>query len=160
MTTIIIENKELTIGDKIDFKMDTEQSGFIIAIGKKDNKVYLKIEPENEEFKGNLSKYKNVLIPPERCFIPYSYKTLKEQKERNNFLSNSQKVKLDDTYVTIGDEIHFKAGTEMSGTLVEILDKKDGIHLVLEDKDGFSGGYMNGETKTTERIDRCWYIGE
>ena len=75
-------------------------------------------------------------------------------------LSKNQKVKLNDTYVTVGDEIQFKAGTEMSGTLIDILEKKDGIYLVLENEDGFYGGYMEGETKTTEHIDRCWYIGD
>ena len=62
--------------------------------------------------------------------------------------------------VTIGDVVGFKSDIEQSGVIVEI--KKTvcfGVSLVIENKHGFSGDYIGGDTITTQLARDCWIDG-
>jgi hypothetical protein len=62
--------------------------------------------------------------------------------------------------VTIGDVVGFKSDIEQSGVIVEI--KKTvcfGVSLVLENKYGFHGDYIGGDTITTQLARDCWIDG-
>jgi hypothetical protein len=64
---------------------------------------------------------------------------------------------VDGQTVKVGDWVGFKCDIEQSGQIVEI--KKTtcfGVSLVLENKSGFSGGYIGGDTITTELASDCW----
>jgi hypothetical protein len=62
--------------------------------------------------------------------------------------------------VSVGDYVGFKSDIEQSGQIVEI--KKTvcfGVALVLENKHGFSGDYIGGDTITTQLARDCWIDG-
>jgi hypothetical protein len=62
--------------------------------------------------------------------------------------------------VTVGDCVGFKSDIEQSGVIVEI--KKTvcfGVALVLENKHGFHGDYIGGDTITTQLARDCWIDG-
>jgi len=61
--------------------------------------------------------------------------------------------------VTIGDVVCFKCDIEQSGVIVDIKKTYAGMSLTLESKYGFEGGYIGGETITTELARDCWLIG-
>ena len=64
---------------------------------------------------------------------------------------------VDGQTVKVGDWVGFKSDIEQSGQIVEI--KKTtcfGVSLVLENKSGFHGGYIGGDTVTTELASDCW----
>ena len=61
--------------------------------------------------------------------------------------------------VTIGDWVGFKADIEQSGQIVEIRSSYMGASLVLENKGGFHGDYIGGQTITTELARDCWLEG-
>jgi hypothetical protein len=58
--------------------------------------------------------------------------------------------------VTVGDYVSFKCDIEQSGQIVEIKQSYTGRALVLENKHGFSGDYIGGETITTQLARDCW----
>jgi hypothetical protein len=61
--------------------------------------------------------------------------------------------------VKVGDWVGFKCDIEQYGQIIEI---KDGgflspaVVLVLQNENGFDGGYIGGQTITEETADRCW----
>ena len=55
--------------------------------------------------------------------------------------------------INIGDMVEFKADCEQIGKVVEI---RAYGQLVIENKDGFGGDYIGGETRTTESADRVY----
>jgi hypothetical protein len=63
---------------------------------------------------------------------------------------------VDGQEVTVGDVVCFKSDIEQSGVIVEIKSSYMGKSLVLENKHGFHGGYIGGETITTELARDCW----
>jgi hypothetical protein len=66
---------------------------------------------------------------------------------------------VDGQTVTIGDWVGFKADIEQSGQIVDIKSTYMGKALVLENKSGFHGGYIGGQTITTEEARDCWLEG-
>ena len=60
--------------------------------------------------------------------------------------------------VKVGDWVGFKSDIEQSGQIVEIKKSYMGHSLVLENKHGFSGEYIGGDTVTTELASDCWLI--
>ena len=59
--------------------------------------------------------------------------------------------------VGIGDWVSFKSDVEQSGQIVKIKDTMfGGKELVLENLNGFQGGYIGGQTQTVERAVDCW----
>ena len=63
---------------------------------------------------------------------------------------------VDGQTVKVGDVVCFKSDIEQSGVIVEIKKSYMGHSLVLENKYGFHGGYIGGETVTTELASDCW----
>ena len=63
---------------------------------------------------------------------------------------------VDGKTVKVGDWVGFKSDVEQSGQIVEIKKSYMGHSLVLENKYGFSGDYIGGQTITTERASDCW----
>jgi hypothetical protein len=55
--------------------------------------------------------------------------------------------------------VGFKADIEQSGQIVEIKSSYMGQALVLENKGGFHGDYIGGETITTQEARDCWLEG-
>jgi hypothetical protein len=59
--------------------------------------------------------------------------------------------------IGIGDWVCFKSDVEQSGQVVKI---QQGIfgrtRLVLENLNGFQGGYIGGQTQTIEDASDCW----
>ena len=52
----------------------------------------------------------------------------------------------------VGMYVEFKSDIEQGGTVVAIR----GNSVTVENKDGFSGDYIGGTTRTTVPADRCW----
>ena len=69
------------------------------------------------------------------------------------------KAIVDGQEVQIGDWVGFKSDIEQSGKIVEIKSSYMGASLVLENTSGFSGGYIGGDTITTELARDCWVEG-
>jgi hypothetical protein len=63
---------------------------------------------------------------------------------------------VDGKTVKVGDWVGFKSDIEQSGQIVEIKKSYMGYSLVLENKSGFSGDYIGGDTITTEGASDCW----
>ena len=63
---------------------------------------------------------------------------------------------VDGQTVTVGDVVCFKSDIEQSGVIVEIKKSYMGHSLVIENKYGFHGGYIGGQTITTELASDCW----
>jgi len=61
--------------------------------------------------------------------------------------------------VTVGDYVGFKSDIEQSGQVVGIKRTYMGVSLVLENKHGFSGDYIGGDTITTQLARDCWIDG-
>ena len=61
-----------------------------------------------------------------------------------------------DVEVKVGDNVAFKSDIEQWGKIVEIKKTYAGVALVLENKHGFSGDYIGGETITTVLARDCW----
>jgi hypothetical protein len=68
-------------------------------------------------------------------------------------------AQVDGQTVTIGDEVCFKSDKEQSGVITAIKKTLAGTSLTLENKNGFSGDYIGGETITTELARDCWLEG-
>ena len=58
--------------------------------------------------------------------------------------------------VKVGDYVGFKADFEQVGQIIEIKNTYMGKALVLENKNGFGGDYIGGQTITTEEASDCW----
>lgn len=63
---------------------------------------------------------------------------------------------IDGQTVKVGDWVGFKSDIEQGGQIIEIKKSYRGVSLVLENKSGFSGGYIGGKTITTELASDCW----
>jgi len=63
---------------------------------------------------------------------------------------------VDGQVVKVGDYVGFKSDVEQYGKIVEIKQSYMGASLVLENASGFSGGYIGGQTITTELARDCW----
>jgi hypothetical protein len=63
---------------------------------------------------------------------------------------------VDGQTVTVGDVVCFKSDIEQSGVIVEIKKSYMGHSLVIENKYGFHGEYIGGQTITTELASDCW----
>ena len=63
---------------------------------------------------------------------------------------------VDGQVVKVGDYVGFKSDIEQYGKIVEIKQSYMGASLVLENTSGFSGGYIGGDTITTELARDCW----
>ena len=61
-----------------------------------------------------------------------------------------------DVEVKVGDWVGFKSDIEQSGQIVEIKKSYMGHSLVLENRHGFQGEYIGGETITTQLARDCW----
>ena len=68
-------------------------------------------------------------------------------------------AQVDGQTVKIGDWVCFKSDIEQSGKIVEIKKSYMGHSLVLENEHGFHGGYIGGDTITTELACDCWLEG-
>jgi hypothetical protein len=68
-------------------------------------------------------------------------------------------AQVDGKTVNIGDWVGFKSDIEQSGQIVEIKKSYMGHSLTLENKHGFHGDYIGGETITTELASDCWLEG-
>ena len=61
-----------------------------------------------------------------------------------------------DVEVKVGDNVVFKSDIEQWAKIVEIKKTYAGVALVLENRHGFSGDYIGGETITTVLARDCW----
>ena len=61
--------------------------------------------------------------------------------------------------VKVRDWVGFKADVEQCGQIIEIKSSYMGQALVLENKAGFHGDYIGGQTITTEQARDCWLEG-
>ena len=61
-----------------------------------------------------------------------------------------------DVLVKVGDNVAFKSDIEQWAKIIEIKKTYAGVALVLENKHGFSGDYIGGETITTQLARDCW----
>ena len=61
-----------------------------------------------------------------------------------------------DVEVKVGDNVAFKSDIEQWAKIVEIKRTYAGVALVLENKHGFSGDYIGGDTITTVLARDCW----
>jgi hypothetical protein len=68
-------------------------------------------------------------------------------------------AKVDGQTVTIGDVVCFKSDIEQCGTIVDIKQSYSGVALTLQSEFGFEGGYIGGDTITTELARDCWIEG-
>ena len=66
---------------------------------------------------------------------------------------------VDGQTVTVGDVVCFKSDIEQSGVITAIKKTYAGTSLTLENKYGFSGDYIGGQTITTELARDCWLEG-
>lgn len=68
-----------------------------------------------------------------------------------------QTARVDGHDVKVGDWVCFKSDVEQSGKIVQIRTNSFGkAELILENANGFSGGYIGGNTRTVERAQDCW----
>lgn len=59
--------------------------------------------------------------------------------------------------VEIGDWVEFKADVEQSGRIIGIRrDSSGAVVLDLQNRAGFSGGYIGGECWTWQLASDCW----
>ena len=65
---------------------------------------------------------------------------------------------VDGKKVSVGDWVGFKSDIEQSGRITAIKRSPwgNGYELTLRNDNGFDGGYIGGDTITTESADRCW----
>ncbi len=61
-----------------------------------------------------------------------------------------------DVLVKVGDNVAFKSDIEQWARIVEIKKTDMGVALVLENRHGFSGDYIGGDTITTVLARDCW----
>ena len=61
-----------------------------------------------------------------------------------------------DVEVKVGDNVAFKSDIEQWAKIIEIKRTYAGVALVLENRHGFSGDYIGGDTITTVLARDCW----
>ena len=61
-----------------------------------------------------------------------------------------------DVEVKVGDNVAFKSDIEQWAKIIEIKKTYMGVALVLENRHGFQGDYIGGETITTQLARDCW----
>jgi len=81
--------------------------------------------------------------------------TRKKQKE--NDMSTTAKV--EGRTVKIGDWVGFKSDIEQGGQIIAITRDTTGYTLHLENKNGFDGDYIGGDTITHQDARDCWVEG-
>lgn len=150
----IVDTKEISIGDVVNFKLDTEQRGKVIDIYLSDSDCCLTVEGD---FDGILSGEDSFSVETSRCWLDRGYKTILEKTKRKKTLKNKITTIVDGKSVTIGDVVSFKCDEEQTGVIKDII-KGDTVSLVLRapSDEGFSGGYIGGNMETTEEASRCW----
>lgn len=157
MNKIKLEGKVIGIGDIVSFKFDVEQEGVIVKIENKENKTILHLRTNGCSFAmGILIADKKIEMPLEKCFLLNDYETLLEREEKENKRKSEKSIFINGKDLFIGDKINFKAGEEMTGTIKDMIVSNGEVFLTIEDKEGFYGGYMEGETETEERLSNCW----
>jgi hypothetical protein len=68
-----------------------------------------------------------------------------------------KETKIDGQTVKVGDWVGFKCDIEQGGQIKSMKRTAySGVELTLENKNGFSGEYIGGETLTVERASDCW----
>lgn len=151
MKTSIVENKKVTINDKVNFKLDTEQSGIIKDIKNGDILVV------EGKFSGILRKDKTFEVNASRCWLDSKYKTVleKEVLEKNN---SKVYAIVEKEKVFIGDVVNFKCDVEQYGKIKEIKKVGSDYELTIEatSEDGFDGDYIGGDLRTTMNASECW----
>jgi len=68
-------------------------------------------------------------------------------------------AKVEGRTVKVGDHVGFKCDIEQGGQIVEIKEcpfRRGAMVLVLENKYGFSGEYIGGQTRTEVDASDCW----
>jgi len=66
-------------------------------------------------------------------------------------------VQIDGVTVRVGDSVGFKSDVEQGGKIIKIKKAQwGGYELTLENKSGFEGGYIGGDTVTTINSRDCW----
>jgi hypothetical protein len=73
----------------------------------------------------------------------------------NKQIGANTMAQVDGQTVKVGDYVSFKCDIEQSGRITRI----DGNRLTLENPYGFDGGYIGGQTVTTELAEDCWIEG-
>jgi hypothetical protein len=64
---------------------------------------------------------------------------------------------VDGVEVKVGDWVGFKSDVEQSGRIAQIIRGGYlGDKLILENENGFSGGYIGGSNQTIEFAKDCW----
>lgn len=151
MKTAIIDNKKVTINDKVNFKLDTEQSGLIKDIKEGDILVV------EGNFLGILRKDKEFEVQASRCWLDSKYKTVLEKEDLE---SNKSKVYalVEREKVFINDIVSFKCDVEQYGKIKGIKKVGSDYELTLEStsEDGFEGDYIGGDLTTTMNASECW----
>ena len=61
-------------------------------------------------------------------------------------------AKVDGIVVSVGDWVGFKSDIEQYGTIIAI----NGNRLTIENRNGFSGAYIGGDSVTTQDASDCW----
>jgi len=151
MKTAIVESKKVTINDKVNFKLDTEQSGLIKDIKEGDILVV------EGNFSGILRKDKTFEVKAFRCWLDSKYKTIleKEDLEKNN---SKVYAIVEKEKVFIGDIVNFKCDVEQYGKIKAIKKVGSDYELTLESTsdEGFEGDFIGGDLTTTMKASECW----
>lgn len=155
---IFLDKKEIVVGDKINFKLDTEQEGEIVEIhnDQKETSVLVK-----GAFSGILANEKTFMVELSRCWLSRGYKTMTEKQIKKEKIKKAKKIATieDGVKVMIGDWVSFKCDVEQSGKIKDIVTSSGVQELIIENENGFDGDYIGGETTTTERAASCWKEG-
>lgn len=151
MKTSIVDNKKVTINDKVNFKLDTEQSGIIKDIKEGDILVV------EGNFSGILRKDKTFEVKSSRCWLDSKYKTVleKEDLEKNN---SKVYAIVEKEKVFIGDIVSFKCDVEQYGKIKQIKKVGSDYELTIESTsdEGFEGDFIGGDLTTTMKASECW----
>lgn len=157
MKTAIIEDRVISVGDKINFKLDNEQDGKIIKIEMKEGEIFLTVKGN---FSGILAGTDTFDVELKRCWLSNNYKTVAEKNARKRSVKGVEKVCIENNkYVVVGDTVQFKCDTEQEGIVTEIVRKENQepiLTLKATSQDGFDGNYIGGEMFTTMEAKRCW----
>jgi hypothetical protein len=150
MKVTIIEGENVTIGDLIGFKLDTEQYGKLIKIEESDNEINLTLEDEGGFDHSIMEGDKTWVVPVSRAWV-HEIKQPKKKKIGATTLVNGEDV-------AIGDEIQFKCDIEQSGKLKSFKTVDGEVELTLIADGCFKGSYIAGDKETTMPASRCWLV--
>ncbi len=150
MKTSIVDNKKVTVNDKVNFKLDTEQSGFIKDIKEGDILVV------EGNFSGILRKDKTFEVKASRCWLDSKYKTVLEKEVLEN-KSNTYAI-VEKEKVFIGDIVSFKCDVEQYGKIKQIKKVGSDYELTIKStsEEGFEGDFIGGDLTTTMNASECW----